>query len=87
MLLLCLARAVSYDTGYSRQEVIDLLRTVRWHKGWCGTHPNKYDLIPCDEEGTAEMDCDDDGEPLICTAVRPTTWAIVKLGGLSDGSE
>ena len=78
-LLLALGRAIRYDTGYCPAETVDLLSSVRWHQGYCGKHPSKYDLIPCDAAGEAESDCDDDGDPVICTDVSPTTWGIVKL--------
>lgn len=77
--LLALGRAIADDTGYTPSEVKDLLRTVRFWTGYVGEHPSKYDLIPCAENGKAEQDEDDDGWPLQCTKVRPTTWAEVKI--------
>lgn len=71
-------RAIAYETGYTPAEIRDLLSRVKFHHGFVGRHESKYDLVPCEESGEGH-DYDDDGEPLWCSDVQPTTWAHMRL--------
>lgn len=76
--LLALARAMHYHWGYTPAEIRDLLGRTTFHHGWLGEHPSQLDLIACEESGES-WSYDDDDEPIVCTGVRPATWATIKL--------
>lgn len=86
--LLALGRAIVHEWGYTPAEARDLLERTTFQHGWLGEHPSQYDLIACEESGESSS-YDDDNEPIICTKVRPATWATVRLdsGSTTPGGQ